>query len=85
MEAIRIFLVVMSCSPDALICENVSESVAYADIPACHAARARVLEGGSGMRRPDRMIMARCQYVLAKEPPGREGPEEWRTADHLGW
>ena len=83
MESIKIFLVVMSCSPDALLCENVSDSVAYADIPACHAARARVLGAATRTPGPGRMIMARCRYVLAKEPPSREGPEEWRSADHL--
>ncbi len=86
MESIRIFLVVMSCSPDALHCEDVSSHVAFADTPDCHAARAQVLGAAPRTQHSERIVMARCRYVLVKGPPDREdGTAEWRSADHYGW
>lgn len=71
MEALRIFLVVMSCSPDLLSCENVSKAQHYADVAFCRAARERLLRNELRMAGSDRVVFAKCQYLLVKEAPGR--------------
>lgn len=76
MEALQIFLVVMSCAPDLLSCENVSKAKPYADTAICRAARERLLRDGLRTAGPDRVIFAKCQYILAKQAPGRVAPRE---------
>ena len=73
MEAIKIFLVVMSCSPDGLLCRDLSQRAAFNDLDACHAERVATLRE---MRHApgDRLVLARCQYVLVEPPKGHSGP-----------
>lgn len=86
MEAISIFLVVMSCSSDALVCEDLSRAEPYPDMATCHAARERALRPPSSPTAAERMLLARCQYVLVESTRGDEtGPAELRSAQRLAW
>lgn len=85
MEPIRIFLVVMSCSPSALSCENLSDAIFYSDMKACHAARAEALRPPEEAT-TQRLVFARCQYVLIDDESRKElAGAEWRSADRLSW
>lgn len=65
MEAIKIFLVVMSCSPDGLFCRDLSDNTAFNSLDACHAERAETLREMMQTHR-GRLALARCQYVLVE-------------------
>ena len=86
MEALKIFLVVMSCSSDFLYCENISRTTAFSNMDLCHEAREQTLRGERGMRHFDNVLLARCQYVLAKTAQAEEpAAGERRSADRLAW
>lgn len=86
MEAIQIFLVVMSCAPDLLSCENMSKEEPYHGIASCQMARERLLRDGQRTVTPHRVVFAKCQYLFAKDVPGGVPThEDWRSADRLAW
>lgn len=59
-EIIPVLLLVVSCSPDLLYCDEISpRNPVFADMPACRAARHEVLDQPG---KPDRVRMAKCRY-----------------------
>ncbi len=86
MEAISVFLVVMSCSPDALACREDSRPEPFADMAACQAARAEVAGHPQDAPEAGAMILSECRYSLEEEPRGiQAGPVDSVQARHLAW
>lgn len=84
MEAISIFLVVMSCGSDALACRDVSPPEPFANMGACQAARAEVARHPQDA--PGAMILSQCQYVLVEKPRGiQAGAVDPVQAERLAW
>ena len=70
MTDIPVLLFVVSCSANLLICEDEpAASAAFADMPACLAARREALAVPGA--RPGRVRLAKCRYDPAVARGGR--------------
>jgi hypothetical protein len=86
MDGLWIFLVVMACANDVLICDDLSERTAYRDMDACQAARAATLEQDNWHLAARSRLFARCQYVLIDPPSVKDASAiAGSPASRLAW
>jgi hypothetical protein len=74
MEGVQIFLAVMACSSDLLICDDLSDPRGFRDMAACQVARAEVLDHSNTRNSARSQIFARCRYVLVDATRAADSP-----------